>query len=76
MKQNATGSTQSPTGLRKLEPRKLPPVYRPEDRAKQIEDENRSLRIKLKSIESQIAKNESEAAAKLNKYRGETGSSG
>jgi len=39
-----------------------------DDVPKVLEDENRSLRIKCKSIESQIAKNDAEAAASLSKY--------
>ena len=35
--------------------------------SKKLDDENRSLRIKLKSIESQLAKNEDEAASKIAK---------
>ena len=62
--------TVSATAIRligKAEAKKLPPVYKPEDRVKQMEDENRSLRIKFKSIESQISKNDAEATSKLNK---------
>ena len=39
-----------------------------EDKTKQLESETRSLRIKLKSVESQISKNDAEAAAKLAKH--------
>jgi len=43
------------------------PSYKPPEPSKKLDEENRSLRIKLKSIESQLAKNETEAAAKIAK---------
>jgi hypothetical protein len=43
------------------------PSHEPPEPSKKLDDENRSLRIKLKSIESQLAKNETEAASKIAK---------
>lgn len=44
------------------------PSHKPTEPSKKLDDENRSLKIKLKSIESQLAKNETEAATRIAKY--------
>lgn len=43
------------------------PSHRTIETPKKLDDENRLLRIKLKSIEAQLAKDESEATSKIAK---------
>eukprot|EP00826_Nyctotherus_ovalis_P059877 TRINITY_DN8365_c0_g1_i13.p1 TRINITY_DN8365_c0_g1~~TRINITY_DN8365_c0_g1_i13.p1 ORF type:complete len:340 (-),score=117.04 TRINITY_DN8365_c0_g1_i13:55-1074(-) len=64
----------SKTGSRvesKLDFKLRVPAHKPAEPSKKLDDENRSLKIKLKSIESQLAKNEAEAASRIAKFTNE-----